>query len=98
MVLGFVSFNAPGALPPTPPRPSCVNVFRANSCHDRTEEAGDRLELQVVDNGAGLADVTKALLLFSSTKSGHGLRQGQLGRVHPATLSFLLRISVRVQY
>ncbi|CAM9129377.1 unnamed protein product, partial [Sphacelaria rigidula] len=40
------------------------------------EEAGDRLELQVVDNGAGLADVTKALLLFSSTKSGHGLRQG----------------------
>lgn len=30
------------------------------------------LELQVADNGAGLPDVTKALVLFSSTKSGHG--------------------------
>ncbi|CAB1102989.1 unnamed protein product [Ectocarpus sp. CCAP 1310/34] len=29
------------------------------------------LELQVADNGAGLTDVTKAVGLFSSTKSGH---------------------------
>ncbi|CAM9693174.1 unnamed protein product, partial [Ectocarpus sp. 4 AP-2014] len=29
------------------------------------------LELQVADNGAGLTDVTNALGLFSSTKSGH---------------------------
>eukprot|EP00752_Nemacystus_decipiens_P018299 g16415.t1 len=30
------------------------------------------LELQVADNGDGLNDVTKALVLFSSSKSGHG--------------------------
>lgn len=30
------------------------------------------LELQVADNGDGLSDVTKALVLFSSSKSGHG--------------------------
>lgn len=29
------------------------------------------LELQVADNGDGLSDVTKALVLFSSSKSGH---------------------------
>lgn len=29
------------------------------------------LELQVADNGDGLNDVTKALVLFSSSKSGH---------------------------
>lgn len=50
-------------------------LFGANGTNNETAE-GDRLELQVTDNGAGLADVTKALLLFSSTKSGHGLEQG----------------------
>lgn len=30
------------------------------------------LELQVADNGDGLSDVAKALVLFSSSKSGHG--------------------------
>ncbi|CAM9815953.1 unnamed protein product, partial [Scytosiphon promiscuus] len=39
----------------------------------RFQEEGP-LELQVADNGAGLTDVTKALVLFSSTKSGHESR------------------------
>lgn len=38
----------------------------------------DTVELQVADNGAGLVDITKALILFSSTKSGHGLTKGML--------------------
>lgn len=39
---------------------------------NRTSRRTEPLELQVADNGAGLTDVTKALVLFSSTKSGHG--------------------------
>lgn len=45
-----------------------------------TRISADPLELQVADNGAGLTDITKALILFSSTKSGHGLTKGECVR------------------
>ena len=46
----------------------------------RTPAVSGPLELEVADNGAGLTDVTDALALFSSTKSGHGLATGQQNR------------------
>ncbi|CAM9125067.1 unnamed protein product, partial [Hapterophycus canaliculatus] len=50
------------------------NAARTSSTFSLEECQADNepLELQVADNGAGLTDVTKALLLFSSTKSGNG--------------------------
>eukprot|EP00903_Cladosiphon_okamuranus_P011818 g11106.t1 len=59
-----------------------VRVVLRRRCSNKTNvetredddlgEQDEPLELQVADNGDGLRDVTKALVLFSSSKSGHG--------------------------
>ncbi|CAM9770243.1 unnamed protein product, partial [Pylaiella littoralis] len=53
-----------------PNRKDAEGESRVGESQELEEE--QPLELQVADNGAGLPDVTKALVLFSSTKSGHG--------------------------
>ena len=56
--------------------------MRAQSCTCMSfVSISDPLELRVADNGIGLTDITKALVLFSSTKSEHALPGTVTGQV-----------------